>query len=588
MVAKTEDGSDKSEGSSIDTGQRQLTQMMDAGRSFSGNERNCFFVNLGNGRFADISGLSGLDFADDGRAIGLTDWDNDGDLDLWLTNRNAPRVRLMRNDTKEINSFISLQLKGNGKTVNRDAIGARVEILSKNNSDQKRQIQTLRAGQGFLSQSSKWIQFAINSVNETISVKIKWPDGTENIIKEVQPNGKYIIEQENLKLKEVKPKTNNSLKPSTALNKPPSQIARIPAITLFKGPTINLKKNKTEDSESKKNKHQLFNLWATWCAPCLQEMAHFRDHEKMLIDNNIELIAINVDQLGQLTESSKKPSDVIKSLNFPFPSIPANEQLMEILQRIHDQSVGLNEPLPVPSSFLIDPNGDVSVIYKGPTTVQQIVNDLKLSSESFINRMKAAASLKGSMIKNPLATKRKLEHEASIHRRHALNWYQAGDLRGTIDHFEKANKLLPDSKDFSSQLAAVYFAFATQMDKQKMTLSALKYYEKGLSINHLDNAARNNLAWILATSPNPDARNPKRALELATGLNADTGNKVPQVLDTLAAAQAANGEFNKAVQSASLAISRLKTAPELRKAVEKRLNLYKNNKPFLSPKRKAK
>ena len=202
--------------------------------------------------------------------------------------------------------------------------------------------------------------------------------------------------------------------------------------------------------------------------------------------------------------------------------------------------------------------------------------------------MKAAASLKGSMIKNPLATKRKLEHEASIHRRHALNWYQAGDLRGTIDHFEKANKLLPDSKDFSSQLAAVYFAFATQMDKQKMTLSALKYYEKGLSINHLDNAARNNLAWILATSPNPDARNPKRALELATGLNADTGNKVPQVLDTLAAAQAANGEFNKAVQSASLAISRLKTAPELRKAVEKRLNLYKNNQPFLSPERKAK
>ena len=74
MVAKTEDGSDKSEGSSIDIGQRQLTQMMDAGRSFSGNERNCFFVNLGNGRFADISGLSGLDFADDGRAIGLTDW----------------------------------------------------------------------------------------------------------------------------------------------------------------------------------------------------------------------------------------------------------------------------------------------------------------------------------------------------------------------------------------------------------------------------------------------------------------------------------------------------------------------------------
>ena len=92
--------------------------MMDAGRSFSGNERNCFFINLGNGKFADISGLSGLDFPDDGRAISVTDWDNDGDLDLWITNRNAPRLRLMRNDTKEVN-FISLRLSGNLK-INKD------------------------------------------------------------------------------------------------------------------------------------------------------------------------------------------------------------------------------------------------------------------------------------------------------------------------------------------------------------------------------------------------------------------------------------------------------------------------------------
>ena len=119
--------------------------MMDAGRSFSGNERNCFFINLGNGKFADISGLSGLDFPDDGRAISVTDWDNDGDLDLWITNRTAPRLRLMRNDTKEDNPFISILLKGNGETVNKDAIGARIEIINGKNSEKFKQIQTLRA-----------------------------------------------------------------------------------------------------------------------------------------------------------------------------------------------------------------------------------------------------------------------------------------------------------------------------------------------------------------------------------------------------------------------------------------------------------
>ena len=537
---------------------------------------------MGNGKFADISGLSGLDFPDDGRAISVTDWDNDGDLDLWITNRNAPRLRLMRNDTKKVNSFISLRLRGNGKTVNKDAIGARIEIINGKDSGKFKQIQTLRAGQGFLSQSSKWIQFALNETIESINIKISWTDGTVSKIEDVLPNKKYIIRQENSTAEEVKLESEkNNLVSSPGLKTPPSQVARIPAITLFKGPTINLRKNGIEKQNNKNKSHQLINLWATWCAPCLQEMAHFRDHKKTLIDNEVELIAVNVDELDSQNNNSKKPSDVIKKMNFPFPSISANKQLMEILQRIHDQSVGLNEPLPIPSSFLIDPNGDVSVIYKGPVNVEQIIKDLRLSSEGFITRVKAAAKLEGSLIKNPKATQRLLEHEASIHRRHAINWYNAGDLRGAINHFEKANKLVPDSKQLSSQLASVYFAFATQMDRQQMRETAINHYRKGLVIDPSNNAARNNLAWILATSANQDLRNAEEALIVATKLNADTGNKVPQVLDTLAAAQAANGQFTKAAKSAEMAISQLKNSSKLKQTIQNRLNLYKNGKAFL-------
>ena len=60
--------------------------MILAGDSFSGGERYCAFLNIGEGRMATISKVSGFDLLDDGRAIAASDWDFDGDLDFWITN----------------------------------------------------------------------------------------------------------------------------------------------------------------------------------------------------------------------------------------------------------------------------------------------------------------------------------------------------------------------------------------------------------------------------------------------------------------------------------------------------------------------
>ena len=82
-------------------------------------------------------------FHDDGRAIATVDWDHDGDLDLWISNRSAPRLRLMRNDLPRTNHFIALRLQGNGTTTNRDAIGARIELILDGTENSKPLIQTL-------------------------------------------------------------------------------------------------------------------------------------------------------------------------------------------------------------------------------------------------------------------------------------------------------------------------------------------------------------------------------------------------------------------------------------------------------------
>ena len=65
----------------------------------------------------------------------------------------------------------------------------------------------------------------------------------------------------------------------------------------------------------------------------------------------------------------------------------------------------------------------------------------------------------------------------------------------------------------------------------------------------------NELAWLLATSSDPEIQRPKEALGLAIKAANATKGREPRVLDTLAAAQAASGDFKAALQTIDSAIS---------------------------------
>ena len=105
---------------------RAMYEQLDDGASFSGHERNCVFLNVGkslgesptpaNPFMANVSAVAGLDFADDGRGMVMVDWDHDGDLDVWLSNRTAPRLRFMRNNLPP-RPFLSIRLQGKRRHV---------------------------------------------------------------------------------------------------------------------------------------------------------------------------------------------------------------------------------------------------------------------------------------------------------------------------------------------------------------------------------------------------------------------------------------------------------------------------------------
>ena len=176
MAKSPEENAPGSEILRYDLGWRAINEMLRSGRSLSGHERNCFFLNLGgagSSRFADASYAVDADLDDDGRVLALADWDYDGDPDMWIANRSGPQLRYLRNDLVEVKNFIALRLLGT-KT-NRDAIGARVTITS---ADGSTQTQSVHAGQGYLGQSSKWLHFGLCSATAITKVTVSWPGGS--------------------------------------------------------------------------------------------------------------------------------------------------------------------------------------------------------------------------------------------------------------------------------------------------------------------------------------------------------------------------------------------------------------------------
>jgi len=113
--------------------------------------------------------------------------------------------------------------------------------------------------------------------------------------------------------------------------------------------------------------------------------------------------------------------------------------------------------------------------------------------------------------------------------------------------------------------------------------TARHHLERSLALAPGRAAARNNLTWLLATCPDPTQRDPRAALEQSRALLA-RGTPDAETLDTVAAAQAAAGDFKAAVRSAQQAIvlyRRSGVPAEAYADVTSRLARYRAAQPFI-------
>ena len=145
-------------------------------------------MNNGDGTFIERGRFAGVAHAGPGNGTPLGDFDNDGDLDIYLANGSAADVLYGNNG----NSNSWLHVETVGILSNRSGIGARVEATAGTRS----QIRTISGGAGWCSQNSLPVEFGFGGYTGTVTVEIRWPSGVVQTLDDVELNQVITVTEE--------------------------------------------------------------------------------------------------------------------------------------------------------------------------------------------------------------------------------------------------------------------------------------------------------------------------------------------------------------------------------------------------------
>ncbi len=137
---------------------------------------NTLYFNKGDGTFKKNNREIMVNFAGYGTGMGAGDYDNDGDLDVFMANWENQNNELYQNNLKPKN-WLKIRLQT--QKLNRFAVGAKICLQTEKDGKTHSQMREINGGHGFRSQSSTDVYFGIGKDHQVKSLKVSWPSGNQ-------------------------------------------------------------------------------------------------------------------------------------------------------------------------------------------------------------------------------------------------------------------------------------------------------------------------------------------------------------------------------------------------------------------------
>ena len=554
-------------------GWNAINELIRSDGTWSGFERNVFYLNNRDGTFSDVSGIVGLDCMEDSRTFVLSDFDHDGRQEMVLKNRNSPQLRFFKNVMRELAPAIAFRLTG--KKSNRDAIGACVTV----ETELGRQTRCLQAGSGFLAQHSKELFFGLGATKGPVRASIRWPSGLLQDLADLPPNHRVWVE-EGMPPSRTDPFVKSPGSPAEALGdfSTPEVLPTATESWLLapvQAPDFSLrgKDGRLESLSARRGKAVLICFFSASSAGSEDYLEQFEKLNAHRGREGLQLLFIDVDHAqggDERQHQTRSPQN--------FPILQASQDVIAIYNLLFRSLFDRHRDLSLPTGFLLDEAGNIVKIYQRIIDNEHFGEDFKNIPRTDAQRIAKALPFPGADIgysfgRNYLSLgsvfyERGYPETSETFFRHALQddptsaealyglgsvYLQQHKLKEARESFERVLKL---QSSYPGTIPNAWNNLGILSAREGNTAAAIEFFQRVLQIDpahliallNLGNAYRQRKEWVEA----------KKTLQRAF----DVGPDDPEVNYSLGMVCAQLEESDRAYEYLKRAVSLRPVYPE--------------------------